>query len=476
MKSTRIPSMLLACGLATWACTSESNGSGSDGGLNATNSDSDDAESGGDDVDASADGNTDDLDDSSSANADLDEPTDEDDTDRDPATGADAPLDDDDDGTDDTDDLTSDEAAATDAENPSTDDSDDASQDPDDGLPSSTDDENPPSSDDTASEDQSADDANDTGTMPEPPEGSVPMFVAAGAGGRRVTSCDDGLTWIADDIPQPNFDDYDHHEWLVRGLAYGEGAFVSFHGWGSVGRILRTVDGIEWNEVFPVGEQAFANGFWGAAYGDGAFVGVGSAAFIRSTDSGQTWGDPDWLNVDDGHTLVAYGDGTFVAIQPGQSVRSQTAGAAWEPAIAFDCPMEAIAYGGGVFVTHGFDGSTCRSDDAGQSWQPGNNTGVGGEGGGVLWTGDEFIALGQSISRSPDGSTWTPGGSVGLSAALDIAISAETNTLVATAVGPTRLMRSTDGGDTWDATLEGDPFFRQVEFGYGLPSPECPAR
>src|SRR5690606_21234058 len=121
-------------------------------------------------------------------------------------------------------------------------------------------------------------------------------------------------------------------------------------------------------------------------------------------------------------------------------------------------------YGGGVFLTHGFDGSTCRSEDAGETWSAGGNTRVGGEAGAILWTGDEFIALGETLSRSQNGEEWTPDGAIGLSASLDVALSDETGTLIATAFGPTRLVRSTDGGNSWETTLSGDPFFRQIEF------------
>lgn len=309
---------------------------------------------------------------------------------------------------------------------------------------------------------------------PEPPAGSVPMFVAAGVGGRRTTSCDDGLTWIADAVDQPDPADYDHHEWLVRGLAYGDGAFVSFHGWGSEGRIRRSENGIDWQDVFPNDGDFYNNGFWSGAFGEGVFVGAGSAAAIRSTDGGQTWTDQGYLGVDDGHTTVVFGDGRFVAVQPGQAVYSDD-GAQWQLADAFDCSEQMIAFGDGVFITASTGGETCRSTDGGETWEPGGNTEVPGETHTLLFTGSEFLALGSGVSSSVDGQTWTPGSNPGFSWVEGGATSSATGTIIV-ATGEAELLRSDDGGTSWETVLDGGgPFFRRVAFGFGAPSAECPA-
>lgn len=339
--------------------------------------------------------------------------------------------------------------------------------------------------DDTGSDDAGNDDATDDGVAetdsvppedPIAPPGSVPVFVAGGAGGHRITSCDDGRTWLAEHVDEPDYGDYDHHQSLIRGLAYGAGVFLSFHGWGFDGQVRRSSDGVNWEDSFPQGEQVYASGFWDATFGDGVFLGVGSAAFIRTTDGGVSWDDWGWLEVEDGHTLVAYGDDTFVTVQPGQVVRSEDGAASWQAPIAFDCPAEQLVYGNGVFLTHGTNGDTCRSVDAGRTWEAGNNTQVGGEAGTILWTGEEFLAFGSGTSRSADGLEWTPGSATGLGLSIGASVNTQSGTIVATGLSPTRLARSEDGGRTWETTFEGDPFFRKVAFGFVSPSAQCPSR
>lgn len=70
------------------------------------------------------------------------------------------------------------------------------------------------------------------------------MFIAAGHGGRTVTSCDDGKTWIANH--QYDTANIDHSPYTEKGFAYGNGIFVHLIGWGAPPSVKVSKNGIDW--------------------------------------------------------------------------------------------------------------------------------------------------------------------------------------------------------------------------------------
>ena len=125
-----------------------------------------------------------------------------------------------------------------------------------------------------------------TAPNPNPPlkpgqDGRVPMFLAAGFGGRITASCDDGRNWTINN--QESDSDGDHSWYSPKGLAYGNGRFVVFSGWGQSGSVVRvSEDGVNW-ERKNMGAQYGAIGFSG-----GRFVMTGSRNVLAS-DDGLNW-------------------------------------------------------------------------------------------------------------------------------------------------------------------------------------------
>jgi len=123
---------------------------------------------------------------------------------------------------------------------------------------------------------------------------AVPLFVAQGDLGRTTVSCDDGLTWVAN---QSSDDaavcftgglDCDHSPGAGRGITWGNGWFVATFGWGPPGAIRRSRDGVTWEPVTT------GTTFAGVAFGDDQFLAGGRPAWVGGSDGGgwKKAGDP----------------------------------------------------------------------------------------------------------------------------------------------------------------------------------------
>ena len=89
---------------------------------------------------------------------------------------------------------------------------------------------------------------------------------------------------------------------------------------------------------------------------------------------------------------------------------SDDGGASWTRcASAQTQTVNAVAYGGGVFVAVMNNGAVARSTDNGVTWTPATS-GVASHLTGVVYQNGTFVAYGASggLTTSPDGSTWTP--------------------------------------------------------------------
>lgn len=79
------------------------------------------------------------------------------------------------------------------------------------------------------------------------PEGVVPIALALG-NGRIATSCDRGASYAQDWIIAS--DASDHHPYaMAAGAAFHEGVFVVGTGWGYPGHVLRSDNGIDWEDL-----------------------------------------------------------------------------------------------------------------------------------------------------------------------------------------------------------------------------------
>jgi hypothetical protein len=310
-------------------------------------------------------------------------------------------------------------------------------------------------------------DAGSTDTRSDAPTGTIPMFVAVGGGRfRRLISCDDGLTWIGDQMDTSS----DPDEAVgARGLAYGNGLFVAATGGGGrTGRVFATADGVLWSEVVPTGTY---NGFSQTAYGSGYYVAGGGNVSIRSARGTTGWGEQ--ASMGDGGILrqLTFGGGKFVAVGGGRIQHSADA-LTWAAQTSGSCAGDPIGvvFGNGRFLAVTTTGGTCLSADGGVNWTNGSIGGT--DPRAMIWTGHDFLVRGGSrVYRSDDGSTWTSTASTG--AGPDVIALSDRGTFAG--VAGTTFYRSTDGISWTRATAPaGTQSLTRMVFGYGSASSLCP--
>ena len=96
-------------------------------------------------------------------------------------------------------------------------------------------------------------------------------------------------------------------------------------------------------------------------------------------------------------------DGVLTA---GEAVQPQAAGSNWTATLRFDA-LSAVAYGAGLHVAVGADGTILTSPD-GVTWNR-RDSGTTATLNAITWGGGQFVAVGSgTILTSPDGVTWTP--------------------------------------------------------------------
>jgi hypothetical protein len=330
-----------------------------------------------------------------------------------------------------------------------------------------------------------------------PDDGRNGVFLLQGHAGRTAISCDDGLSWVADQSLDDEIRcfsdgfDCDHHPGSAKGVTYGAGYFWATFGWGMPGGISRSADGVVW-EVMLDGTT-----FGGIAYGEDRVMGTARAP-QWSDDQGATWNVEDASILDlwnvrrggfaahDGGRFVMVGsDGDVISV-----VVSSDGGATW--AIPTTLPAECgagvqtrggIEYGNGAIVIVGGDGIACRSTDGGATFTPHPITdGVESQ---TVWDGTHFRVWSAGARwESTDGATWTSTATTPNNLRIGpVAVSPETGTLVAVDgqwmqwYGEQDFWRSTDDGVTWTSlgrgTHGGHPA-RFLTYGRALPSTVCP--
>ncbi len=339
--------------------------------------------------------------------------------------------------------------------------------------------------------------------MPIQPEGTVPMFVAVGAAGRTVVSCDDGASWVGERSDDPSrrcFDadsgnvDCDHSSDSGTGIAYGNGWFVATFGWGAPGSIRRSDDGIHWESVVD-GDSADGVTSSGLSWGRDMFVTGARRPRIGEPDA-DSWVLAPELDLGDiwnvreigfapvgGGTFFMYARDAEAALAISDDGREWT----FSPSGGEHCTGNNVAYGGGVLLMLGEGG--CRSVDGGRTWTPVDLPAAARTA--TLWTREAFVYWGiddayqDTMYTSDDGQEWAA-----------VAATSDTGTM---RLGPVarspegtyvgvrgewqqwyedqRFYRSEDGVDWVEVTAgnyTGGHPLREIAFGYGQPSELCP--
>lgn len=227
-----------------------------------------------------------------------------------------------------------------------------------------------------------------------------PRFVAVGYRLRRVVSTD-GKTWLHNteaDVPEGA----NEKMYLLRGVTHGDGTIVA------VGSdIFTSRDGSQWTEIRP--ERQWLGD---VAYGNGMFVAVGYQRSLRSSN-GRDWSAPVRNETVSGRK-IAFGDGRFVAVgwmtEQGEQVgytTTTTDAVKWTNAkTAGGLVPRDVAFGNGRFVVVGTGGLRQSSTD-GVTWEHRTLGEPAQELRCVIWTGEQFIAIGPRVGfASPDGVTW----------------------------------------------------------------------
>lgn len=164
------------------------------------------------------------------------------------------------------------------------------------------------------------------------------VWVAAGGNGTRVSSEDDGVTFVSRGS---------YISGHFRSIASGNGAVVAVgHGYGSEdGKGLRatTIDGIEWEPEVLDGPV-----LRGVAFANGVFVAIGNAGRCMRSSDGLIWSQCAVAHAD--LTAIRVVDGAFVIrIDSDEWVRS-TDGIVFEPIVTTSSLPDLLVYGNGVYV------------------------------------------------------------------------------------------------------------------------------
>lgn len=333
------------------------------------------------------------------------------------------------------------------------------------------------------------DDADDDSSTGDPPAAdTVPVVVSVAHGGQTAMSCDRGRTWLDfhDFGPQDDHSDYA----AFGGITFGNGAFVAATGWGAPGHVLRSTDGVNWEDL-P--DAAFINE-------RGAVERPNSAAGVEFTGdrflmfSGGIWESDDGLSwrrntpesfVLGGHLreieYLAEPDLLLIAVETDSAFEieiSADGGMTWAigtgvttACVGWIQHVGGFAHHDGRLMIGGGDGPTCISDDAGLTWSVGPDSEMSISD--LKSDADGFVVVGEdgTVKHSADGSGWTTVGNTGLDGGR-VGWHATTGYIGAD-VG----YRYADTLDTWAAATatvpDGFGGIREFAFGTIAPTANC---
>ena len=338
------------------------------------------------------------------------------------------------------------------------------------------------------------------------PNPKSPAFVAVGHGGRILLSRDDGQSWQQVFWGHPGSD---HGPWATKAIAYTNGVFVVPIGWGAPTAWLASEDGIRWRHLTngqtklkgikeAANDSTVMPSTWGIAGGKGVFVSGGYMQMAATPDFGKTIttfslyefkNDPRPRKLVTHHVSPVYcGDasGRFLAIGNDRSKENAVFGNLWasddlgkswkwlEPTLLnekCDGYSGMVSNGQRVVIADKSGANVFVSEDAGDSWSGPFATGL--DRATLNLVGDEFWLVSHKAARaSSDGETWRdlprgiPIGKV---------IASTTGTLISIDRQRFNILRSTDGGESWQEAykfqpetevVHGTQGLRDIAFGY----------
>ena len=309
------------------------------------------------------------------------------------------------------------------------------------------------------------------------PNPKVPTFVVVGHGARIIVSKDDGKTWQQTFFAAPGAD---HGAWATKTVTYGSGVFVVGVGWGGPTIYLASDNAVKWSHLThgkaklpeSKGDVRVMPGTWGLAAGKGAFVAAGYMAMTTTSDLGATfegfsmWGafknDARGYKLSTHHVdavFVSEASGRFLALGDnrgkdgpkfGHLFSSDDLGKTWkwlEPK-GLDASTgrgTLVSNGKMLLMTDSDAANAWTSSDAGETWNGPYPTGA--KRAVLSVSGGEFWLAGKPGRTSADGKTWrdlpaaVPAGQI---------IASDKGTLISIAPQRSNILRSTDGGKSWN--------------------------
>ncbi len=255
------------------------------------------------------------------------------------------------------------------------------------------------------------------------PKPETPAFVVASSGLRVLVSKNDGRTWKQTLLVSDQAGDGGHGPYGVHGLAYADGMFSIYSGWGSSGYWLGSVDAENWAHLSDTKQGARYPNVLGVAAGPKMLVSAGSGSVSVSQDLGKTWNVLKMRSLDirthhmkaaygdyDGGRIVVAGDGPMVVYSKdkGKTWRAGDIAGAYTQNNGRFFVAGNIVYGNGVFLINSGDkGTVTRSTDGGQTWSEKIYPGASGIGYRALsFVRGEFWLPGRNSRASKDGLTW----------------------------------------------------------------------
>ena len=216
------------------------------------------------------------------------------------------------------------------------------------------------------------------------PMPQVPVFAVASSGLRVLISRDDGRTWNQTLLLSGDAGDGGHGPYGVHGLAYVDGLFTIYSGWGTSGYWLGSTDAENWTHLSPTREGTQYPNVLGVAAAPGLLVSAGSSSVSVSEDLGKTWSVLKMRSLDirTHHMKAAYGDyegGRIVVACDGPMVvYTKDKGKTWTAGDISGGYTQNngrffvagnIVYGNRVFLINSGDkGTVTRSIDGGETW------------------------------------------------------------------------------------------------------------
>ena len=325
------------------------------------------------------------------------------------------------------------------------------------------------------------------------PDARSPVFVAVGHGARILLSRDDGRVWKQVFWGYPGAD---HGGWATNSVAYTNGVFAVPIGWTFPTAYLASEDGVNWRHLSDGSTKLPGKGEGKAimpttnsmAGGKGVFVGSGYMTITSTPDFGKSFStfslrsfknDARWPLMTHHVKTIYLGDrsGRFLAIGDdrskedpgfGRLFASDDLGKTWKwlkpkGLEAAQGKSSMVTDGKFVLLLDKNGENVFRSLDGGETWDGPHVTGTSRV---TLSVANGRFWLAGKVSRaSTDGKTWmdlpetVPPGKVAAS---------DRGTLISIDRRRFNVLRSGDGGKTWNEVYRFEPETEHVHGAQGL--------